>query len=905
MFLLLFLNYFFITYFTTMFITIFTTYFTNILLLFLVREFFCPMEIQKFKEISTAVYTNIQALTPLDIDTLKDILCLKTIKYGRIRTFSIEDSQNIILLTLKQNCLILLKFLLENGIELQNSILDAVIELLFANTKVSMENGKADINAQIEMEKIEEQIYNNIVDIIAITSYSNEKLRNFLASKNVPDDASINFAHIVDCEYKSFELIVLNKVAIGPVLLNLVKSYKNKLRPIIKKKIINNLVSTLSINYSQKNNTEQENLKIIYEIFYLINNYEHNDLLRKSVSDHSIEYLGMVSSLILNKESADIAYEKLNSFLEEFEYAISVLISESKKEIRKLHPSDAQMIERALLCISKLINYKTVYFYKFIQSFQSLIKLNVGPKIKGILYEILTFYVYDKDIFIEGYIDCKNDVESEIKSHEFYLLPRLIKFINAYSDRESIEKDLLAQGKSLGSPYATSNILSTNISYLSKNEKNIDYKVFGLKSEDPETVIECFDSFISEETIKLNAVSIRNAMIKDQKVTEKIILYQIEKNFVIDDISIVNMILCTPCEQFFDYVRLFNDFSFYLNGDLLERISDDLENGLKWIGDSYNREIGKWMLKNCNYFNDILKSNPEVQNKLIPVYSKILDENISFAEILPFTENDSVFDTFYVNDDAEELTDEFFMIFAKQILYAKYYTNTDPARFLLKKKYSVDGFTIYLKAKLIAGFEIDSDIKYMKANLADTDEILGYLKIVSESSTFETENRPSANILLNFGIKDSCYFKKYFYGASDLEKFILFFSIDTVDKTIDSMIKEEIIRNLRSKNKIYLTMCVIQLFKCKGLDNILKALETCFDDKDLLFKLNIYNIATGGWYCSKTLIHHADSSLVHKAIFLLYYLDIWEKDYIIELMNKMEVELDEDMKYLANDIKNY
>jgi hypothetical protein len=81
------------------------------------------MEIQKFKEISNRVYNNIQSLLPSNINVLKDIISLETIKYGRIRTFSLEDSQKIILLTLKQNRLILLKFLVENKIKLNYQII--------------------------------------------------------------------------------------------------------------------------------------------------------------------------------------------------------------------------------------------------------------------------------------------------------------------------------------------------------------------------------------------------------------------------------------------------------------------------------------------------------------------------------------------------------------------------------------------------------------------------------------------------------------------------------------------------------------------------------------------------------------------------------------------------------------
>lgn len=907
------------------------------------------MEIQKFKEISTNVYNNIQSLTPVGIDVIKEILRLQKIKYGRIRTFSLEDSQTIILLTLKQNCLILIKFLLENSIQLPENLLDDVIDLLFINTTESSpvpgniqpdqfapqstsqfgntnnniphitvkKQGCTDLGAQIETDRIREQIFKGIIDIIYITSHSNEKLKNFLESRNVPDDASVNLAQIIHCEYKSFELIVLNKLFVGPVLLSLIESYRCKFRPAVKRRILDGLIKQI----------DSSDHSIIYRIFYLINDTERNDLLKRTKLENTSECLGFVHSLIVSKESAEIAHEKLLPFLDEFEYALSVLIGASKIEIKKVRSQDAELIEKVLECISKLIKYRSVCFYKFLQNFQSILKLDLGCKIKGILYDILCYYLSDRNVYVEKIVNCRVDIEKEFRKKEFFLLPRLIKFLNAYKRREDIETELLSQGKSIGSPYAQVYKIGTNeipngSQYVAQShgvdstDESLDYKMFGLKSEDPETVMECFNAYISPSVLGLSTFHIRNAMIKDSRVVEKVFQYQIAHKMIIDSISVINMILCTPNPDFFQYARLFNNFPFYLNGDVLERISDNTDEGIQWLSENYCSEVGRWILRNCNYFNDIIQSNEALQPKLLEIYDKILDENLGSVDIL-IRGTDSMVDddvenvdTLLISGDENAVSDEFFRIFAKQLIYAKFYKDNDCTKFVLKDRYSHPAYVLYLKARVIAGFDILSDIKFMKAHLMDTDEILGYFSIVARdkvdlSELLPTNAKLSLNILLNFGIKDSFYFLENFNSASDLEKFILFFSLDEVNKEIDGIIKDEVMRHLRSQNKLYLRMCIIQLFKCTNLDNILKVLEKSFDDKELLFKLNIYNIATGGKYCSKSLIHQVDSSLMFQAIFLLYYMNIWEKEYLVELIERMDVELSDEIKHLKNDIKGY
>ncbi|KAI5168557.1 hypothetical protein PAEPH01_0230 [Pancytospora epiphaga] len=863
------------------------------------------MEIQKFREISASAYKNIQSLTPSDIETLRDILKLNTINYGHIRTFSLKDSQTVILLTLKQNCLILIKFLLENEIKLPESILNDVIDLLFAKTVTSGEGElnvgtEVDLNAQLEKERLETQIFNCVVDIVYKSRHSNGKLREFLSAKSVPDDASVNFAPIITCEYKSFELIVLSKFVIGPVLLSLISSYRKKLRSVVKRHIIARLTSQLG-------STDHN---IIYQIFYLINEQPNIDLLSDRPTENTSQYLGFVCSLIRDKSSCEIAYEKLLPFFDELERAFSVLIGSSKIEEKKIQPQDEEIIRYALECIAKMVKYKSVNFYKFLTSIQVLLKLDTSSHIKGIIYEILGFYIMDKEVYIEKPADCRTAVKEELLKKEFFLLPRLIHFINIHRKRENIERQLRPRSTA----YETVNSFDDKKygGFVSENDEYLGYLVLGFQSEDPVTVIECLDAQVPLEILTLNAAHIKNAMVKDPRVVDRLLAYQVTNGVILEDISVINTIISTPNDDFFKYACLFKNFTFYFNGDVLERMADNLEEGIAWLSDTYSRSVGRFILANCGFFNDILKMNRSVQTLILPIYERILKDYYGNIEILIRGQGEQEeTDTLLVFGDESDASDSFFNIFISQLLYAKFYNPGSISKFILPKKYCHTSYSKYCKAKVVAGYDIEADIKFMKANLMNTDELVGYWEITTGNKLLEIEGVSEApevvstSVLRNLGLKDSQYFLQHFSEASDFEKFVLFFSVSEVNLEIEALIKDEVMKNLRSANKTYLDMCVLQLFKCKDIDNILKALEKHYDNKEVLFKLNIHNVICGGNYFSKSLITQVNSRLMCQAIFVINHLEIWESSYLSELVCKIWPDVPEDMRHYISDIKQY
>lgn len=861
------------------------------------------MEVQQLTEISEKIYGSMQALLPADIKVIESILQKESIKYGRIRTFSLEDSQEIVLLTMKQNCAILIKYLLENEIDVPEILLRALCKLVNLKSQylappTEMQDAQRkkshDLHAQIEKERTVDSLLDVLADIIFISKYKNDDLTNFLKTKRMPDEFSVNLAVAIDLDFdlESFELTVLSKKLLGPVFLNLVKSYKNSLRKLAKEKIVE--IASKALDSKDKN--------IAFEIFYHLNEDSHRNILVNTKPESSPEYFGFVSSLIVNREDAEMAYAKLEPFFDNLAEALKMLLSFPKNEERLVQPQDETMLLFLLECVNSISKFKPDCFFKLISFFQGVLKTKISKEIKGIIYSILGKYIEERDIYISKVVECRDDVEREIKTRDFYLLPRLIKFLNAYRRREEKEKEMIDAGVISASPYITSD----ERDHLLGGEKH-DLRILGLKSEDPATVIECLDCYIHPEALKLYSIHLRNAMINDSRVIDKLIEFQIDHNTPIEDISIINPIISHSSLRFFEYARLFKDFSFYLNGDILERISEDPINGVSWIGDCYNKEFGVFIVQNCGYFSDFLRENPEIQIDILPIYEKVLDENLGEAKIELFKGNADEtpsLSVLCILDNQELLSEIFFKIFAKQLIYCKFFKPEENIEAKLLKRYVSPFYGHYIKAKAVCGIDVVSDINFMKKNMLVDEDLLGYLKI---AGCYSPEDKtPSSNILLNFENKDNAFFMKNFPGASDFEKFILFFNIEHVSKEIDFILKDEVMKSLKAPNRLYLRMCILQLFRTRELDQIIKILEKNYEDKELIFRLSIHNVINGGRYFSKDLFQYGEDEILrNKVLFLLYYLSIWDKEYIREFLSKADSETSEEMKYLIEDVCKY
>ncbi|KAL6122207.1 hypothetical protein NUSPORA_00766 [Nucleospora cyclopteri] len=832
--------------------------------------------IKELTEMSTKIFKNIQSTTPEDLKRLEEFIKIEKIEYGAIRSFSVEESEIIVLLTFKQNCLILLGFLVENNINVPSLLLNAAFELLF-----HVKPNPKELSALMEKQRIEREIFNELVDIAYTTKYVNERVKTLVLNKSMPDDLSVNFALLIKGEFKSYELSVLNNLEITDVLVNFIESYKGRMRKIVKKSIIDELIKKM----------EKQNKRHIYSIFFMINEEAHNDLL-ESEDDPCEEFIGFVSSLIKNKAAAEIAFEKLQNYFEKLEEALKQFVHFSKANGGKLKKADMKTFYLILNAMQKLVKYKKDSFLKYLGLLQEVICHETGSLIKGAIYEILTVYLIEKDIFIKRILECRKEIEEEIKKQEFFLLPRAIKFINEYKRRVKYEEELVNIGKSIGSPYLT------------VEEFHPDYKILGLRSEDPTTVIECFDGDLSLETVKLNANHVRNAILKSSQVVEKVVEYQLKSNVVIDDISIINLTISTPNPNFFKYTRIFDDFSFYLNGDVLDRINDDLTDGLKFFNEFYTREIGEFMINNCNFFNGILQHDEFAQIKILKIYEKIVDDfpDKVCIKIGEFDSNTPVLDTFVVSGNEKYASLEFFRIFAKQLVYKHFFLGISIKNDEILPEYSSKFYETYVKAKLVVGLDVAGDLQFLKKNLVNIDQLIGFYNIVSPG---HKEVVSSTSILANFGKKDSDFFLKNFNEATELERFILFFSLDKITPMIENVIKQEVQAKLKGNNKIYLDMCILHLFKCHDLDNLLMVLEKEYSDSTVLAKLALYNLTIGGKYFSKQFLEMMDRNLLPKALFFLYFNKIWDRDQVLQIVYRMNSGSSNELQMIVDDAKNF
>lgn len=833
--------------------------------------------INELTEMSTRIYQNIQSFNNNDVLKLETIFKLKSIEYNKIRSFNLEDSQYIVMLTVKQNAMILLKYLIINKIEIPHSLLDTAIDLLF-----DVKEPLKDMMAMLEKQRIEREIFYLIVDICYITKYINEKVKIFVREKTMPDEVSVNFALLVNGTYKSYELSVLNSLKIDLVLVNFIESYKNKMRKIVKETIIDELYKKLPC----------KDIKYIYSIFFMINDRCKKEFFEIEEVPCN-EYIGFIASLVHTKESADFAFNKLKPYFDKLEEVFKQIIFFNKKGTNKMQDEDIKIIFYILTAIERISKYKSTPFIKYLGLFQEIIQFKLESKIKGVIYTILTNFLTDKDVFIKKQLDCKDEIENELKKKEFHLLPRVMKFINEYQKRKEYEEMLINTGKSIGSPY------------LNVDEPDIDFKIWGLKSEDPLTIIECFDGKLNYETIKLNLPQLRNTMLKNSNVIEKLLEYQINNKIIIRDISIINLILCTPSQYFFTYVRLFDDFSFYLNSDVLERIADNPVEGIRWLLEYYSKEIGQFIINNCNFFNSLLKQNLWLQIKLTKIYNKLIDDFIDKVEIKSESQiandnGENIVDTLIVSDNEKFVSIEFFKIFAKQLIYKYFYKNKKINKNDLLGQFKTESYIEYVKAKLIVGYDITTDIHYLKSNLINIDDLIGLYNIFNDNYMTPLK---SQSIIGNFGKKDTNLFTKYFQGSTELEKFILFFSLDKMNHLAENIIKDEIINNLKLSNKIYLDMCVVQLFKCNNLDNIIIILEKFYHNQQLLALLGLNNLANGGKYFSKQLLENLSRVYTEKALFFLYFNNIWEKEIIYQLVSKMDYLNSNELSLIIDDYK--
>lgn len=837
----------------------------------------------------------------------------------RIRNYTPEESSLISMLLLKQNVLVSVKIAIETQEQLSNTFLDAVIEILFTSNTIATNNP----NFLLEKTRIERELFYLIIDICYMTKYTNSKLSNYIREKSMPDELSVNMCLLVsdtNDNFKSYELQILSTLKIDPVLVNFLESYKDKLRKIVKETIIDEIVKKVITS----NNNHL--IKNVYSIFFILNDRK-SDIFYEIEEIHCDEYIGFISSTITDSESAEYAVGKLGHYFDKLEDALKSIIGyySSSNTPLKLSNSDETLLIYILTAISKVVPFNSNMFNKYITLFTTVLQYNMYSTIKALIYDILTNYLTDKDIYIKKVLD-----ENITTDHK--LLYSAISFINAYNRRVEYEEMLVRTNKSVGSAYLLENI---------NDDLTNKYKVLALKSENIDCIMECFSHKLDDSIITVNYSHIRNTLTKHPNLTDKILMYQIKNKTVIDDILLINLLVSNSSEYFFSWVNMCcsikkdttksnnsNNINKFLNINFLDRISDNIHEGIALLTEQYTKSVGGFIINNCNYFNGLVENYTYIQPKIVKLYEKVVEDFIGEVEFKAKKEEDSLnskdsivkteVDTLILDPSDEFVSDGFFGIFSKQLVY-NYYTKNKTDSIL--RQYNKQPYSNYVIAKIVCNMDVAEDIAYMQQNVLNVDEILGITRLVGNNNltnNVDVKVNNTNNILSNFGVKDSQYFTKHFVDASSFEKFLLFFSIDAMTPVVENMIKSEIFNCNKKNNSMFLDMCMVQLMNSNNsnLDGIVRALESKLyknnstknnSSKTLLSQLALKNLSGSGRYFSKQLLDNLPRNQVEKALFFIYFSDIrvWDREYVYNIAQKMDYANNRELEYIVDDYKRY
>jgi len=856
------------------------------------------MVIERFKEIRNKIYDNIHMVTENDMRFMRDALCASEMEYGRIKTYSADDSKALALYTLKYNVVVLLDFVCRNKIGLGADVCMAICDLLFEDIPVVTPE------CSLEIEDIKMRIDEAIVDILCMVGdgIHVEKIRRRLSEQEIPDRVTVNLAVVFETSaWKSYDLRVIHEFVLGPVLLELLRSFKEALRPQIREKIINICKEKLR---------EGRDRVVIYQIFYELNEKKDLELLDIDEEDKEESYVGFVYSLMVDEESYVKGYEVLSKagLFNDLRKALEMINSLSQAEYRKVRPEDEKLIHHLMEVIVKLMMFRDrdlehvrLYFMRFIEVFLNTLVGQISLKIKGCIYEILSSFMRDEECretiveFMKG-VEIFNkegvplDFERELGCRVFEMTPSFLRFCVFYGGNDSVM-----------------------------------FAINALKSEDPLTIVRCFDVLerfyekraMAENGIGSECVSsrlslmsqhIRVAMLNNPQVTNRVVEFQLNTGIVISDVQIINVILSTPNARFFKYARLFADFSFFMNENFLERLAEDDIEGFRYLHEvtRENHEACKFVMNNESWFNAYVNENAGVREIAIQIYENLVDydiENVEFG----FGKG------FVVPDVGHPAV---FRVLSKMILYSVYSRKSPYSDYITDKDYvldksNIDEYCTYIKCRIVVGDNVEERIRHLMMQYTGIDELFGYYEVFSGT----TLSIPSSkSLLLNIGKKSTEMFISMFETSNNFEKFLLFFVLGDISiensKAVERIIRNTVTQIVVSKSsdpseKMILRQCLVTLLSLNSIDSIVRLLNE-YEDVDLLLKVCIRNLLCGGSYFPNSAVMKGSLELQVYAVFMLHYQSVWDlsalKDWIVYL--RRECKDNPHLEYLVNDIKS-
>lgn len=121
------------------------------------------------------------------------------------------------------------------------------------------------------------------------------------------------------------------------------------------------------------------------------------------------------------------------------------------------------------------------------------------------------------------------------------------------------------------------------------------------------------------------------------------------------------------------------------------------------------------------------------------------------------------------------------------------------------------------------------------------------------------------------------------------------------ESKIIKIIKEEITGSCT--NKLIYRQCLTTLLRLNNIDAIVRLIDD-YEDKNLLLKINIRNLMTGGLYFNPKCINVGDKELQIYAISLLYFKNIWDINAIRQWLLSIYKDCrdNEEIRYIVDDI---
>lgn len=853
------------------------------------------MTINKFKEIQNKIYRNIHAITENDMRLIKDILSQRDIEYGRIKGYSVEDSKVLALYTLKHNAVILLDFVFRNGVGIGDDMCTVLCEILLGGVPVTS------AECSLEVEEVKAQMDGTIIDILcdAPVGPHVERIQSYLSEQEVPDRISINLAAVFTApQWKSYDLRVVNELILGPVLVGLLKSFKGVVRGLVRDKIIGGCKKKLGSGGDRN---------VIYQIFYEMNSSKDMSLFEIDEEEKEESYVGFIYSLMVDEESCVRGYEVISkaNLFNDLRRALETISTLSQGEYRRIRPEDERLIYHLLEVMRKVVcrddpglSFIRLYFMRFIEQLLSMLVGQTSLEIKGVIYGILCGFMYDED--------CRDTIS------EFMKGVRIFSKEAVYTD---FERELAAKTF----PMAPSFL---EFCMFLEGKEALGFAMYALRSEDPETVMGCLnviERFVQDKAagdgargnvgsqLLLMAQHIRAAMLRDPQVVSRVVDYQLSTRMVINDVSVINVVVSTPLPRFFQYVRLFDDFSFFMNENFLERLAENECEGFGYLSEvtGSNHEACKFVMNNEDWFNAYVKDNSSVWGHAVGIYENLVDYDIENVDVS--------FDRGFIIPDV--VHPSVFRILGKLILHSVYVKKTPYSSYITDKDYELGESAIkeycnYIKCRIVVGDNVEERIKYLMRQYDGIDDLLGYYKVTTDSQL----DVSSKNLLLNIDKKDTALFISLFPTASTFEKFLLFFLVGDItpenSRDMERIMKEEVTRitisgSVSPSERLILRQCLVTLLSLNNIDSIVRLVAE-YEDVDLLMRINIRNLVCGGSYFNSSLVMKGSLDLQICAVFLLHYRSVWDltalRDWILHL--RQECKDDENLEYLLNDIKS-